>query len=384
VAEPEYLRIFLPADIDPIERGDRIEDPLDRALRKAGRLGRCDGGETGMTVSDRGVEVVGVEVFLSVTDLRRAVPVIRDVLAEADAPAGTLVAHPDSDTILIHFTPTGPAVHPLTELPLKPPSPRLPWAVGEVVGYKLTPDRWVLIHVIDQDHQHLVVHVPEWCGPELLPADEIPDLVRRPPTLYRLNHSILFQTGRVGGFRIRTTLPRVLNVRRAVRTGVTVKPGRLRSPLITGPAWFDRVLREAFGLVPVDRMTRLNHDLGLDCPHLAAWDGDPLTAREAEALFSAYTRRTPGRRPFPTTENLARFVAALKKAFRGDETVWNWGSFRAAEGFVIIPVGKSRLDEVWPVAVRLARAHGIILYDLLADRVVRPRGRPARMLPAGT
>jgi hypothetical protein len=58
------------------------------------------------------------------------------------------------------------------------------------------------------------------------------------------------------------------------------------------------------------------------------------------------------------------------------------GSFRAGEGFVIIPVAGDRLAEAWPVAVRLGKAHGITVCDPQANRVVRPPGRAtaARML----
>jgi hypothetical protein len=68
-------------------------------------------------------------------------------------------------------------------------------------------------------------------------------------------------------------------------------------------------------------------------------------------------------------------VDALKAHFRGSD-VWGWGSFRAKEGFVIIPVDGERFADVWPVAARLAKEQEIALYDPQAHRVARPT--PAR------
>jgi hypothetical protein len=40
----DSIQIFIPGDIDAIERGRRFETLINSALRKAGRLGRSTGG----------------------------------------------------------------------------------------------------------------------------------------------------------------------------------------------------------------------------------------------------------------------------------------------------------------------------------------------------
>lgn len=390
---PESLLIQIPGDTDPMDRYDRYEKPLNKALREAGRLGRTTGGGSGMTLGLGGVTVECCHIDLDVTDLRKAVPVIRGALARAKVPAGTLVGHFESDSILLDFTARGVEVVTPVDRPLPAPEARVPWAAGEVVGYRLTPDRWALLHVLWVEPQSVAVRVPEWCGAELPAADRIPAALRRPPTKYRLRGAFLFPATRLGAFQVRRVRPRVLNVRRTVRTGVTVKPPRTgggEGLNVTDPAHFDRALAELFGLVPVDGATRLYNDLGIGPMHhhLAAWDagGSATTAAGARELFYAHVASNPVkdqplRGTVRATEKTRRFVEGLKAHFKGTG-VWGWGTFRAGEGFVIMPVDAGRLAEVWPVAVRLGKAHGVTVYDPQANRVVRPHGRtmPARML----
>jgi hypothetical protein len=372
---PDYLEIYLPADIEPMERGERFEDPLNRALRQAGRLGQTVGGGTGMMVSPFRVTCCHVE--LEVKHLDRALPVIRDVLARADAPVGTIVGHPESDTILIHVTPAGAELFLPSTLPLQTPPPRYPWAAGEVVGYRLTPDRFVLLHILINDHRVLVLKVPDWCGPILPGETEVRELLARRETRYMLAHPFLFQTGRLGPFPfpVRPRPGRCLSRRRTVRTDIVADDGPRSGPHGVNPAWFDRVLKQMFGLVPSDGATRLWNDFGLRKPHLAAWDaGGRSTAAQGRKLFDAYACRSfvphhPDRVGVATTENLKRFVADLKQHFHQDDTVWGGGSFDAGEGFVIIPVAEGRQDEVWAAAVGLGRQHGITCYDARRNRV---------------
>src|SRR5262249_46043302 len=146
------------------------------------------------------------------------------------------------------------------------------------------------------------------------------------------------------------------------------------------PAQFDRTLAELFGLVPVDGAARLYNDLGIGPMHhhLAAWDAgrSAVTAATARQLFYAHVgtnpvKDQPLRGTVRPTAKTRQFVEGLKAHFEGTG-VWGWGSFRAGEGFVIIPVDGERLAEVWRVAVRLGRERGITVYDPQANRVVRP------------
>jgi hypothetical protein len=389
----ESLFIQIPGDIDVFDRSDLYEKPLNKALREAGRLGKTVGGGSGMSLDLRGLSVNCCYLDVDVKDLPRAVPVVRGALVRAKVPAGTLVGHPDSDSVLLHFRDSGPEVVTPVNGPLPTPTPRVPWAAGEVIGYRLTPDRWVLLHVVGVTPWVVVVRVPEWCEAELPTADEIPGLLRRRPTKYPLVGTFLFRTGHHGAFWVQLNRPRMLNVRRTLRTGVTAKPRRasaFEGQSVTDPAHFDETLAEVFGLVSVDGATRLYIDLGIGPmhQHLAAWDAgrSAVTAAGARDLFYAYVRSNPVkdqplRGTVRTTAKTRRFVEELKVHFK-ETGVWGWGSFRAAEGFVIIPVDGERLAEVWPVAVRLGKAHGITVYDPQENRVIRPqRGRrAARML----
>jgi len=225
---PETLFIQIPGDTDPMDRYDLYEKPLNKALREGGRLGSVGGGGSGMSIGLRGATVETCHIDLDVANLRKAVPVILAVLTKAKVPAGTLVAHCESDSILLHFTAGGHEVVTPVDGPLTAPLARVPWTAGEVIGYRLTPDRWVLLHMIGVDPWAVTVRVPEWCGAELPPTDQITDLLRRPPTKYRLKSTFLFMTSRIGAFSVRLTRPRVLNVRRTARTGVFAKSGSAR------------------------------------------------------------------------------------------------------------------------------------------------------------
>lgn len=378
---PESLVIQIPGDTDPFERDDWYEKPLNKALREAGRLGKTTGGGTGMTLGLRGATVECCHVDVDATDLRKALPVIRRVLTKANVPAGTLVGHVDSDNILLHFTARGPEAVTPVDQPLAPPAPRVPWVAGEVVGYRLAPGHWVLLHTIMAGAWGVLLRVPEWCGPELTPAADIPALLRRLPTKYCFQRSFQFPTCRIGMISVQRHRPRVLNLRRTVRTGVTVKPRTRRGEWFTttDPWHFDRMLSEVWGLVPVDGATRLYHDLGIGPMHhhLAAWDApERATPTDARELFYAHVRSNPVkdqplRGTIPATENTGRFVAALKAHFKGTG-VWGWGTFRAAEGFVIIPVDADHLADVWRVAVRLGQTHGVTVYDPQAERMAHP------------
>ena len=206
----DSIQIFVPGDIDPIERGERFEDPINRALRKAGRLGKSTGGESAMTLSLNGLRAYGCSVFLEVTEVRRVVAPIRDALVTADAPVGTIVGHQESDTILIQFKDAGPLVVDLATVSLAEPQPRYQWEAGEVLGYRLTTDRWVLLQVVWNDRYSVGLRVADWCGPQLPVLAAIPDILARPATKGLLASVYWFQLNRLG-MTTRVTLPTGLN-----------------------------------------------------------------------------------------------------------------------------------------------------------------------------
>src|SRR5262245_36220953 len=80
-----YVRI--PGDVQPIERGDRFEDPLDEALRNAG-IGSVTGGGSqlgeGSTVAYCGLDVV-------VSDRDRGLEIIRRVMQTSECPRDAVV-----------------------------------------------------------------------------------------------------------------------------------------------------------------------------------------------------------------------------------------------------------------------------------------------------
>lgn len=384
------LLVHFPTMFDPMDRGELFEDPLDRALRKAGRLGQCTGGGSGFGIGpgagNDGVSYIDVDV----KDRSKAAPVIAAVLKATAAPVGTLVGDYDSDRVLVRVTAAGPEVLVGPDTDYTPPKPRLPWRAGEVLGYRLTADRWVLLHVHGNDEYGPLLGVPDWCGPELPAAEAVAAIVRRPVTRYAHTRGYLFPAKRVG-MSVRPDPPPLPNARRVMPTGVSLPSRKPRAGdaglTIATPRQFDRSLREVFGLVPVDGATRLHHDLGLGLGHLhlAAWDaGDARpTAAGAKDLFYAHCGREckPARLlgSVPATDRTRRFVTLLKKQFRGRD-VWGWGTFRAAEGFVTIPVAAKDFDEVRTAAADVGRACGVAVYDPQADRLAGP-GR-TKLLPA--
>lgn len=89
--DPElFVYIFVPEPIQPLDRGDKYEDPLAEALTTAG-LGDVSGG--GSSLSDerpdgtRVVESCGIDV--DVTDLDLALELIRERIPALGAPRGT-------------------------------------------------------------------------------------------------------------------------------------------------------------------------------------------------------------------------------------------------------------------------------------------------------
>jgi hypothetical protein len=363
----ELLIVHLPGDIEPIERGNRFEDPLDSALRKRGKLGRCVGGGTAFSLE---AGVTGCDIEIEVTDLGKAMPVIRDSLQTARAPIGATVKHAETDQVLLRFTKRGVKEAAFRKKAKKRFVDSCPWQVGEVLTFRITPKRHVLLHVYGFGGLGPLFWVPEWCGAEIPEADEIRRLIRMKPEYYRLGS--VYEAWRMAETD--------RDDRKLVTTGVVVTPpaNGLRgwSPgVVEVRPWkkFERTLKEVFGLVSTTAAVRLNHDLGLltSVAHLGVWHSrGSVAAPLAKRLFyghgSGFRRSHPDRVRQPVTDELRLFVKELKSQFNGD--TFN-GDFSANEGFVIIPVNRRRFRAVWVAAERLARRHRLACYDPEADHV---------------
>jgi hypothetical protein len=85
-----FIYIKMPGNIQPMERGELFEDKIDPVLARD-NLGTVSGG--GSLLSDprpdgtRVVESCGIDI--DVTDLDRALEVLRGLLPQLDAPLGT-------------------------------------------------------------------------------------------------------------------------------------------------------------------------------------------------------------------------------------------------------------------------------------------------------
>jgi hypothetical protein len=114
--------------------------------------------------------------------------------------------------------------------------------------------------------------------------------------------------------------------------------------------------------------------------HLAVWSASgPVTAEQAFALFAAYVRKDRDKPVVPATAALRQFVRELRAYYTrpgtaGQDHPWT-GKFRAAEGFMIIPIQNPRADEVREVVRSLADRHGLMVYDPHLEEVFA--GRPA-------
>ena len=81
-----YVRI--PGDIQPIERGERFEDPLQAELQKE-QLGEVTGG--GSQLAGRGKEIEFCGLDVDVTDRDRGLQLIREVMRRLNAPSDTVI-----------------------------------------------------------------------------------------------------------------------------------------------------------------------------------------------------------------------------------------------------------------------------------------------------
>ena len=90
MSESTFLFVKIPGSYSPMERGERFEDPLDDALREA-EAGEVTGGGTSLG----GDPFSGVDV--EATDLEQALEIIRRVLIERGAPAGTVIEEGETE-----------------------------------------------------------------------------------------------------------------------------------------------------------------------------------------------------------------------------------------------------------------------------------------------
>ncbi|MDP2341147.1 MAG: hypothetical protein Q8O67_09325 [Deltaproteobacteria bacterium] len=88
-----FLLVHLPIGIEPLERGDRFEDPIDDAL---GALGAVSGGGTALSESG---QPQSCDIEVEVHDVAHALPILRRVLSENAAPKGTIVTRLSSDGV---------------------------------------------------------------------------------------------------------------------------------------------------------------------------------------------------------------------------------------------------------------------------------------------
>ncbi len=94
--EPGASRVFvkIPESIMPVERGEKYEDPLDIALKKAG-VGEVTGG--GSQLAEPGkdgsptIDWVGIDVDL--TDPATGLPLLKSELKRLGAPQGTTLEY---------------------------------------------------------------------------------------------------------------------------------------------------------------------------------------------------------------------------------------------------------------------------------------------------
>ncbi len=85
--------------IEPIDRGDRYEDPLDAALEKQG-IGRVTGGGSQL---DELARITYVDIEIELADLDQAPRIVTDALEAAGAPEGSELVDAADGRVLREF-----------------------------------------------------------------------------------------------------------------------------------------------------------------------------------------------------------------------------------------------------------------------------------------
>lgn len=91
--KPLFVYIKIPGDLDPMDRGELFEDPLQEALDKE-RLGEITGGGSQLSEpseSGNSIEFCGIDVDLY--DAVRGLALLRNDLVRLKAPPGTMLLY---------------------------------------------------------------------------------------------------------------------------------------------------------------------------------------------------------------------------------------------------------------------------------------------------
>ena len=91
--KPLFVYIKIPGDLDPMDRGELFEDPLQEALDKE-RLGEITGGGSQLSEpseSGNSIEFCGIDVDLY--DAVRGLALLRNELVRLKAPPGTMLLY---------------------------------------------------------------------------------------------------------------------------------------------------------------------------------------------------------------------------------------------------------------------------------------------------
>lgn len=100
-SSPELIYIYIPESIQPIDRGDKYEDPIDDELREKG-LGEVSGAGTQLgderPDGTRLIESCGIDVDTDDVDAAR--DLLRTMLSKLGCPAGTQLQYNVADAPL--------------------------------------------------------------------------------------------------------------------------------------------------------------------------------------------------------------------------------------------------------------------------------------------
>jgi len=375
------LLVCIPGDIKPIKRGKRFEAPINRELRRGGRLGCVVGGGTKMCLGGPRF-VTGCYLDVDVKDVNRALPALRQALLGAGSPRGTRVLNADTQEVLL-IAPAAGTLRPPRRRVLPP---HYPWSEGEILGYRLSPEVLALLFVV-QSGTYPVFRVLDWSGPAVPPAEVVRQLLRRRERRYALGRRTYGIGWMPTSLQSAVLIPGRLDEGRIERTGLTVPVlwRHRRRRYCAFDSWpnFDQFLRKLFGLEPTTGTERLMNEVGVGslAHHLAVWSApESVTAEQAFALFTAYVRKDRDKPFVPATAPLRQFVRELRSYYNrrcaaAEDQPWA-GKFRAAEAFMIVPIKKFRADEVRELVRGLAHRHGLTAYDPHREEVFvgRPRG----------
>jgi hypothetical protein len=94
------LTVHIPGNIQPVDRGRQFADPLDAALHAA-QLGKLTDEGTQMGVADGRYVITGCDIHLDVSDVARALALVRQVLQDAGAPTETTITE-NSEPPVVH------------------------------------------------------------------------------------------------------------------------------------------------------------------------------------------------------------------------------------------------------------------------------------------